>query len=115
MNNLSSILFSFKGRVNRTVFWTFEVVWIVVFVIINALTHPAANADGTASGMSLIAGLFLLLTFWPLFAVQVKRWHDRNKSGWWCLIGLVPLIGGFWVLIECGFLPGVNEGNRFNA
>jgi uncharacterized membrane protein YhaH (DUF805 family) len=116
MNNLSSILFSFKGRVNRTVFWTFEIVWIIVFVILNALTHPAASADGTpGGGLSLITGLFVLLTFWPLLAVQVKRWHDRNKSGWWFFIGLVPLIGGFWVLIECGFLPGVDEGNRFNA
>jgi uncharacterized membrane protein YhaH (DUF805 family) len=116
MPNLVSLLFSFKGRINRTVFWSFEAVWIVLFVVLNTFTHPAAAADGTASsGMSLVTAIFVLATIWSLFAVQVKRWHDRNKSGWWCFIGLVPLIGGFWVLIECGFLPGVDEGNRFNA
>ena len=46
-------------------------------------------------------------------AIQVKRWHDRNKSGWWVLIGLIPLIGGIWALIETGFLAGDDGENRF--
>ena len=29
----------------------------------------------------------------------VKRWHDRDKSGWWIMIGVIPIIGSFWVLI----------------
>ncbi len=114
--SITHLLFSFKGRINRAQFWSFEAVWIVLFVIINLLTHPAANPDGTPNtSMSIFSLIFLVLTFWPLFAVQAKRWHDRNKSGWWILIGLVPCIGSFWVLIECGFLPSVNEGNRFNS
>jgi uncharacterized membrane protein YhaH (DUF805 family) len=116
MNNLIPILFSFNGRVNRTIFWTFEAVWIVLFIIVSVVTHPAANADGTPNTTpSLLAGIFFLATIWPLLAVQVKRWHDRNKSGWWVFIGLVPFIGGLWTLVECGFLPSVDEGNRFNA
>jgi uncharacterized membrane protein YhaH (DUF805 family) len=45
--------------------------------------------------------------------VQIKGWHDRDKSGWWILINLVPCIGALWTLIECGFLPGTRGDNRF--
>jgi uncharacterized membrane protein YhaH (DUF805 family) len=42
-------------------------------------------------------------------------WHDRNKSGWWVLIAFVPVIGGLWYLIECGFLPGTTGANNYGA
>ena len=115
MTYLVSLLFSFNGRIHRTVYWTFQIIWALLFIVI-AFSNPAASEDGTSRHtMGTLQLIFLLISFWPLFAVQVKRWHDRNKSGWWCFIGLVPVIGGFWVLIECGFLPSVNEGNRFDA
>ena len=117
MPKLVHLLFSFKGRINRTAFWSFEGTWIVIWVLICVLTGHPTSDDGTATPnttLSIVATIFLLLTIWPLLAVQAKRWHDRNKSAWWCFIGLVPCIGSFWVLIECGFLPSVEEGNRFN-
>jgi len=48
-------------------------------------------------------------------AVFAKRWHDRNKSGWWSLIILVPFIGSIWALVECGCLPGTEGPNRYGA
>ena len=42
----------------------------------------------------------------PAIIVHIKRFHDRDKSGWWVLIGLVPIIGAIWLLIELGFLKG---------
>jgi uncharacterized membrane protein YhaH (DUF805 family) len=114
MNNLIPFLFSFKGRVKRKEFWIFEAVWIVLFVGLNVLTDPPRDENGNTTP-SIIALVFALLTFWPLLAVQVKRWHDRNKSGWWIFIGLVPCIGGIWALVECGFLPSVDENNQFNS
>ncbi|TGR16409.1 DUF805 domain-containing protein, partial [Mesorhizobium sp. M8A.F.Ca.ET.197.01.1.1] len=42
-----------------------------------------------------------------------KRWHDRNKSGWWTLIGLIPIIGGIWLLIELGILEGTRGANQY--
>ena len=51
----------------------------------------------------------------PVFGLvlSVKRWHDRNKSGRWVLINLVPVVGWLWHLIECGFLRGTIGPNRF--
>ena len=45
--------------------------------------------------------------------IERKRWHDRDKSGWWALLNLIPVIGTLWILIECGFLRGTYGGNRF--
>ncbi|MDK1018188.1 MAG: DUF805 domain-containing protein [Actinomycetota bacterium] len=52
-------------------------------------------------------------TLWAGLAIAIKRWHDRDKSGWWILIGLVPIIGGFWALIETRFLTGTQGENRY--
>lgn len=49
----------------------------------------------------------------PYFALQIKRWHDRDKSGLWMLIVFVPFIGVLWSLIELGFLRGSAGRNRF--
>ena len=46
------------------------------------------------------------------YAVCAKRWHDRNKSGWWSLIGLTG-IGAVWMVIELGFLEGTDGPNKY--
>jgi hypothetical protein len=57
--------------------------------------------------------LLFLLAYYVGYPIIVKRWHDRDKSGWWVLIGLIPVIGGLWMIIECGFLKGTEGSNRF--
>jgi uncharacterized membrane protein YhaH (DUF805 family) len=65
----------------------------------------------------ILGGPLLLVVWlamaWALLALQVKRWHDRDKSWFWIFIGLIPVIGGLWVLVECGFLDGTQGSNRF--
>ncbi|MBF0560714.1 MAG: DUF805 domain-containing protein [Alphaproteobacteria bacterium] len=58
-----------------------------------------------------LGGFFL--NFWMGLCVTIKRYHDRNKSGWWILIQLVPLVGPIWYLIDVGFLRGTSGDNRF--
>ena len=50
---------------------------------------------------------------YPAVVVNIKRFHDRNKSGWWVLIALIPLVGALWIVIECGFLRGTVGDNRY--
>ena len=61
----------------------------------------------------IILGLLMFPLMLVGIIVQIKRWHDRDKSGWWVLINLVPCIGPFWALIECGFLRGTPGPNKY--
>jgi signal peptidase I len=63
-------------------------------------------------------GGLLLLTFWPTLAVNVKRWHDRDRSAWWFVLTFLGGIGvlvGLWILVECAFFSGSTESNRFGS
>lgn len=71
--------------------------------------EPAA-ADATASLPMIVA---MLVMIWPALAIQAKRWHDVDKSAWWILIGLVPVVGGLIALVFNGFIAGTPGSNRF--
>jgi uncharacterized membrane protein YhaH (DUF805 family) len=100
-------LFSFDGRINRQTYW---IIAIALFII-EAVVAGFAQTKNT--GLIALGVLVFLAVFIPALATQVKRWHDRNKSGWWVLISLVPLIGALWSFIELGFLAGTPDANRF--
>jgi uncharacterized membrane protein YhaH (DUF805 family) len=69
---------TFKGRARRSEYW-----WFILFWSILGLTHMLLQSPITA--------LLVLLTFIPLLAVQARRLHDIDKSGWWQLISLIPI------------------------
>ena len=106
-------LFSFRGRVPRRVFWG---VSLGITFIFYAVVFALAAILGQDSGL---LGIVILLMYIPLvwisLAVTVKRWHDRDKSGWWILIGLIPLIGAIWQFVECGCLRGTVGGNQYGG
>jgi uncharacterized membrane protein YhaH (DUF805 family) len=99
----------FSGRARRTEFW--------MFTLISALiTFVLALIDGflriTPEGrLSLLAGLYNLAVLLPSSGVSVRRLHDTGRSGWWSLIGAIPVLG--WVVLLV-FLaqdsqPGANQ------
>jgi len=45
--------------------------------------------------------------------VTIKRFHDRDKSGFWYCVCFVPYVGVIWQVVECGFFPGTPGGNRY--
>jgi uncharacterized membrane protein YhaH (DUF805 family) len=94
----------FDGRASRPAFW-----WWVLFVV---LVSIAANIIDLAIGapvFSALAGLGLLL---PNISVSIRRLHDTNRTGWWILIWLIPLIG-LIVLLIFYLQQGDPEENRF--
>ena len=118
-------LFSFSGRLNRAKFWLIliatDLVMFVVFGVLAVMGGSSMDmaADGSMPtiGGGIVGGIVALLAFvaavWIGLAVGVKRYHDRGKTGWWVLIALVPVIGGLWYLIECGFLRGTVGPNIY--
>lgn len=120
---MGQLLFGFQGRVNRAKWWLVHLGMWIVYAIVVAIIGGSAfmSADPTAalSSVGAIGGIVLLVLsiaiIWIGLAVAAKRWHDRGKSAWWILIAFVPVIGGLWYLIECGFLKGTSGPNQYGA
>ena len=95
---------TFSGRAVRSEYW--------YFILFQILANAAAGAVGYALQSSVVDGLVDLLLILPALAVAVRRLHDIDKSGWWLLIGLIPLVG--WVfLIVWHCTKGTLGANRF--
>lgn len=102
------VLLDPRGRISRRTFWLWGVLALGgLTLLLRALLEIARMAPDRAEG------LVSLLLLWPAIAVSAKRWHDRDKSGWWVLIALVPVIGWLWMLIDNGFRRGTPNANRF--
>ncbi|WP_237051485.1 DUF805 domain-containing protein [Magnetospirillum sp. ME-1] len=83
---------TFQGRASRSEYWYFT----LFMLILNLISGVIAGAS-----LGVLAVLPLVLTialFVPALAVSVRRLHDLDKSGWWVLIILIPLIGGLILL-----------------
>ena len=88
---------AFTGRARRREYWTFVIVNDIICLIlgvIEGLTGITAESD-----YSVLAVIFSLFVLIPTFAVTVRRLHDTGRSGWWLLIGLIPIIGALVLLI----------------
>jgi uncharacterized membrane protein YhaH (DUF805 family) len=104
---------SAQGRVNRKQFWLWLVLPCTVISIVLVLVDLALGTYDAKDGVGLFSSIFSLVVIVPALLVYIKRWHDRDKSGWWMLIVLIPLVGIIWFLVELGFLPGTPGPNRF--
>jgi uncharacterized membrane protein YhaH (DUF805 family) len=107
------LLFSFDGRLNRLPYWGVVLVMFALGAGLNFAVGDLGPGQSVTTGPALVEGLLVLLFVWVGLAVQIKRWHDRDKSAWWALLNLVPVIGTLWILIECGFLQGTDGRNRY--
>jgi uncharacterized membrane protein YhaH (DUF805 family) len=96
---------NFSGRAMRSEYW-----WYVLFVIIVAVV--LAIIDSVILGASVLGSIWSLATLLPSLGVAVRRLHDLDKSGWWLLLGFIPLIGAL-VLLYWFCQPGTPGDNRF--
>lgn len=113
---------SFEGRIPRKLFWLGYLVLMIIqwilFALFGGMTMMSMDPADPAAAEQMMQGMWpmwiiFLVFLWPSLAIYTKRWHDRDKSGWWSLILIVPLIGFIWFLIELGFLRGTEGPNRF--
>lgn len=95
----------FEGRARRKEFWTFTLGNILISLILSS------SGGLIGFGLELLGFLFGLIIIIPSIAVAVRRLHDTGRSGFWILIGLIPIIGGlillFFYLIDSE--PGANQ------
>jgi uncharacterized membrane protein YhaH (DUF805 family) len=106
---LMTMLFSSEGRIRRRDYWTLNVAatMTAALAMIGAfITLPTAQALLAAVPIALVSVRIRS-------CLRIKRWHDRDKSSVWVLIGLVPFVGWFWTFLECGLLEGTRGPNRY--
>ncbi len=110
----------FSGRSRRKEYWMFFLFNMIVLFglaivggILGAFTPSATGEMGLGGGLVIgLFGLYALAIFIPSLAVQVRRFHDQDKSGWFVLLGFIPYVGGIVVLVfMC--LEGTKGKNRF--
>jgi uncharacterized membrane protein YhaH (DUF805 family) len=100
----------FKGRARRKEYWYFVLFNTLITIVLGTIDGVTELVSAEA-GIGLLSGLYTLAVLVPSIAVSVRRLHDTNRSGWWLLISLVPLVGPIVLLV---FLvldsqPGENQ------
>ena len=138
---LVELYFSPSCRIGRSTFWLYGVlllqgIWMGISLAASILAFTIGSiifVFGITFGL-----LMLVLTpvyLWNIYAIAVKRLHDRDRSAWWILLwaimsvlsaaisfssllgpvffGVLPLIVTIWVIIELGILEGTPGANRY--
>jgi uncharacterized membrane protein YhaH (DUF805 family) len=101
----------FSGRARRTEFWYFVLFNIIVTIVLS-LIDTLLGTFNILRGVGLLSGIYGLAVLIPTLAVTVRRLHDIDRTGWWILIGLIPLIGTI-VLLVFYLTPGTPGSNRY--
>jgi uncharacterized membrane protein YhaH (DUF805 family) len=101
----------FSGRSRRMEYWYFVLFNIIVCIVLEVIDGLLFGTLDSGMGVGLLSGLYALAVLIPSLAVTVRRLHDIDRSGWWILIALVPLIGGIVLLVFAllDSTPGTNQ------
>lgn len=108
----------FSGRASRSEYWWVMLYQLGVGLALGVLTSAVeTSAGGEPAVLGLLLALaafaFGLVNLVPGLAVTVRRLHDVDLSGWFYLLGLIPLVGGFIVLVLLVLSPKPG-GARFD-
>lgn len=102
----------FQGRARRAEFWWFTLFLMLAGIGIDLVDRIILGFRLGEYEIGPIGALFAIATFIPAIAVGVRRLHDINRSGWWHLMFLVPIIG--WIVLIVWWATSGNKGeNRF--
>jgi len=97
----------FRGRASRSEFWWWALANLLIGIVFSILI-------AMASGFRALEGLWGLATIVPELALGARRLHDTNRSGWWQLLALIPIVG--WIILIVWFASRERpEGARFDA
>jgi uncharacterized membrane protein YhaH (DUF805 family) len=94
----------FNGRARRAEFWWYFLANLIISIVLNIL-------GAATKFFVIVAFIYALAVLIPGLAVGVRRLHDTGKSGWWLLIGLIPIVGIIVLIVffATDGTPAVNE------
>lgn len=105
--------FTFQGRATRTEYWLFALQLVIViaweFILLMGVGSSGSAGIGTVGAIIII--LSFVFAFIANLTATVRRLHDQDKSGWFCLVQFIPMVGGliFFVLTLWPGTPGENS------
>lgn len=85
----------FSGRASRSAYWG--------FVLINVLISAALVAVDSAIGSRLPDVLYALAVIVPSLSAGARRLHDTDRTGWWQLLAIIPVLGWIAVAVLLAF------------
>lgn len=101
-------LLKFDGRIRRMGWWIAGIAVSIVSSIFNRVFDQDSNL------LVLLFVLAVSIAIWLVsLSLSVRRWHDHNKSGWWVLINLIPILGWIYSIFMLGFKDGDQGHNSF--
>lgn len=104
---------TFSGRAQRAEYWWFYLISTLIIIGLSLIDQATGTLD-EETGVGLLNSLYSLAILIPSIAVGVRRLHDTGRSGWWLLIGLIPVIGSI-VLIVFFVLDSESGENAYGA
>ena len=115
--------FDFSGRSRRLEYWMFVLfvflaafAWIIFLFLLGDVTgsdfRSSRVLNGAETAWVVVGCLLYLAILIPAIAVQVRRFHDQDRTGWLCLLNFIPYVGGLIVLVFM-LLPGTRGENPF--
>jgi len=105
----------FDGRARRKEFWYYQLVVFAIGIIVSILAVILGIISSTlASIVYALYGIIMLALLVPSIGVSIRRLHDINKSGWFLLVSLIPLVGGLY-LIYLFVTEGTIGSNEFGV
>ena len=103
--------FNFSGRATRSEFWYFTLFWLLFGMLIMLIEYMLGIGNVKETG--ILSLIFDLALVFPSLAVSTRRLHDTNRSGWWNLIMLVPIIGIIVLIVF--YCQDSKEDNKYGV
>lgn len=100
----------FNGRARRAEYWYFMLFNFLISIFLVTIDFVGGSFN-TETGVGLLSGIYSLAVLIPGISVTVRRLHDADRSGWWLLIPLIPIIGGIvlFIFMIQDSTPGDNQ------
>lgn len=109
-------LFTIEGRIGRQDYLIVQIgLFFSQFVLMTFYSIIIQSSASLQGLLSLTAIPLILGLIWISLAAQIKRWHDVDKSGFWCFIVLVPILGALYAIYKNFFVKGTTGPNRFGS
>jgi uncharacterized membrane protein YhaH (DUF805 family) len=94
----------FDGRAGRPEYWWFFLINAVISLILDVVFRGSTG--------QVLGAIYTLAVLLPSIGVGIRRLHDTNRTGWWLLVSLIPLVGWIWIIVLLA-LAGDDGPNRY--